>query len=74
MKVMLNLNNALKRDKKIKVGGAEPCWIPITYERISSFCYWCGKLGHTHKDCDSFYEMANENKDIVRKTYRMGNG
>lgn len=59
MKVLLNLNNALKRGTKIKVGNAEPCWIPITYERISSFCYWCGKLGHTHRDCDSFYERAD---------------
>lgn len=39
IKDMLNLNNAYKWGTKIKVEGAEPCWIPITYERISSFCY-----------------------------------
>lgn len=52
IKVNLDLNKALKKGTKIRMGGAEPCWIPIPYERLPSFCYWCGHLGHTSKDCE----------------------
>lgn len=34
MKIRMNLNNALKRGTKIRIGTSEPCWIPATYERI----------------------------------------
>lgn len=72
MKIRLNLENALKRGTKIRVGTSDPCWIPITYERISSFCYWCGKLGHTHKDCESFYERPNADAEITEKNMPYG--
>lgn len=72
MKVRLNLNNALKRGTKIKTGTSEPCWIPVTYKRISSFCYRCGKLGHTHKDCKSFYERPNADENIVERNMPYG--
>lgn len=42
MKIMLSLSTPLKRGTKIKMGGAAPVWIPVTYERLSYFCYWCG--------------------------------
>lgn len=72
MKIRLNLNNALKRGTKIRVGTSGPCWIPITYERISSFCYWCGKLGHTHKDCESFYERPNADVEVTEENMSFG--
>lgn len=56
MKVMVDLTKPLKRGIRIRIGSAEPCWIPVTYERFSSFCYWCGRLGHTIKDCEQYPE------------------
>lgn len=52
IRVNLDLTKPIKRGTKIRIGSAQPCWIPITYERLSSFCYWCGRLGHTSKDCE----------------------
>lgn len=56
LKIMLNLDKPLKRGTKVQIGKTAPCWIPATYERLPSFCYWCGKLGHNHKDCEKLLE------------------
>lgn len=34
--------------------------VPVTYERLPSFCYWCGLLGHTSKDCDKLHDTEDE--------------
>lgn len=56
MKIVIDLTKLLKRGTKIRIGNAEPCWVPVTYERLPSFCYWCGKLGHTTKDCEEYQD------------------
>lgn len=72
MKILLDLNNPLKRGVKIRIGTAEPCWIPVTYERLPSFCYWCGRLGHTYKDCDHYHERANTDNEITENNMPYG--
>lgn len=41
LKIMLKLDQPLKRGINIKIGKAPLCWILDTYERIPSFCYYC---------------------------------
>lgn len=60
MKVEIQLSKPLKRGIKVRIGTSEPCWLPITYERLPYFCYYCGRLGHTHKDCDQVEESEEE--------------
>lgn len=64
IRVVLDLNKPIKRGTKIKIGTSTPCWIPATYERLSSFCYWCGNLGHTTKDCEKLHELEDEQGQI----------
>lgn len=67
MKVMLDLNNPLKPGTIIKMGTIEHAWIPLTYGRLSSLCYWCGKLGHMYKDCEKYYDRPCVDTNIVEK-------
>lgn len=60
MKVRINLGKPLKRGTRIRIGNVEPCWLPVTYERLPSFCYWCGLLGHTHKDCSNVQDKEEQ--------------
>lgn len=66
---MLRLDKPMKRGTRVKIGNANPCWIPVTYERLPSFCYYCGKLGHTYKDCDSLHDHEVEDIDVEKFPY-----
>lgn len=72
LKIILDLNKPLKRGTHIRMGNVELCWIPITYERLPSFCYWCGKLGHSFKDCDDYHEQGIQEGDEVEKNLPYG--
>lgn len=72
MKILLQLEKPLKRGTKIKIGRSEPCWILVTYERLPSFCYFCGLLGHTHKDCGQVNEKDQEKNELDEETLPYG--
>lgn len=36
IRVVLDLSKPIKRGTKIRFGTAQPCWIPVTYERLPS--------------------------------------
>lgn len=52
LKVVLTLSKPLKRRTMVRLGAAEPLAIPVKYERLPTFCYFCGVVGHNAKDCD----------------------
>lgn len=33
-------------------------WVNIKYERLSDFCYECGKVGHTTQSCKEKVRMS----------------
>ena len=42
--------------KKITIEGGEGKWVWFKYERLPNFCYRCGLLSHTLKDCPELGE------------------
>nr|GMC74068.1 uncharacterized protein LOC109172169 [Ipomoea batatas] len=52
--VSMNVNSPLRNKMKIKKKGMEGAWIFFKYERLDTFCYFFGLLGHFAK----FYRGA----------------
>lgn len=69
LKVEINLEKPLKRGIKVRIREGEPRWLPITYDRLSSFCYYCGKLGYNVKDCEM---IESQTEDIGEKELPYG--
>ncbi|MBA0843434.1 hypothetical protein Goarm_000624 [Gossypium armourianum] len=51
IKVRLDVSLPLKRRKKIMVGKDRVFYARIQYEKLSLFCFMCGKLGHGETFC-----------------------
>lgn len=64
VRVAINVEKPLKRRMKIKREGDAWSWVNFKYERLSSFCFVCGKLGHAESDCSVVYD--NPDKEIAR--------
>lgn len=64
IRVTLNINKPLKRRMKIKREGGNWSWVNFKYERLGSFCFVCGIIGHTERDCNVVY--ANPEKEVGR--------
>lgn len=52
VRVRIDISRPLRRGVKIilndALGGS---WIPVQYERLPNFCFYCGIIGHLVKDC-----------------------
>lgn len=66
IRVALNVDKPLKRRIKIKREGNTWSWINFKYEKLGTFCFVCGVIGHSERDCAAVY--ANPNK-LDEKAY-----
>ena len=51
VRVMINVTKKLIRGKKITIEGGESRWVQLKFERLPNFCYWCGLLSHSLREC-----------------------
>ena len=51
VRVRIDVTKRLIRGKKITIERGEVRWVQFKYERLPNFCYRCGLLSHTLKDC-----------------------
>ena len=56
VKVDLQLDKPLRRGGKIASLEGEKFWVSFRYERLPTFCFHCGRLGHDLKHCQ---EISN---------------
>ena len=62
MRVRVDLH--LPIEKPLRKGGEgyitnmarERCWVSFKYERLPTFCFTCGKIGHDEKHCSMVFE------------------
>jgi hypothetical protein len=51
LKVRINVNNPLQQSWKVRANEGNYVQIFFKYEKLGIFCYLCGLLGHTDKNC-----------------------
>ncbi|XP_062099715.1 uncharacterized protein LOC133805549 [Humulus lupulus] len=64
VRVRINIEQPLKRRMKIQYSKRDFFWAEFKYERLPTFCFICGVLGHSEKFCIKLFEEEPEN--IVR--------
>lgn len=60
LKNSLDLRKPLKRGTVIKFQGRD-LWVDFKYERLPTFCFGCGRIGHQLKDCEEVKIPDDEN-------------
>jgi len=61
LKVRFDIRQSLKIGKKIKANGGEWCVVNFKYERLRTFCFVCGVLGHN----ENKYEVKFSRPDVT---------
>ncbi|KAJ8767776.1 hypothetical protein K2173_020716 [Erythroxylum novogranatense] len=63
IRVAIDIRKPLKRKMLIKWTGGENVCLEFKYERLNTFCYFCGIVGHTDKFCRLLYDYPNFPKE-----------
>ncbi|TYI74850.1 hypothetical protein E1A91_D07G233300v1, partial [Gossypium mustelinum] len=61
LRVLLNVQKPLRRGIFVSIGSGNKSWIPFKYEKLPTYCFGYGKLGHGIHDCSEF-TPAEKNK------------
>lgn len=64
VRVRMDVYKPLKRRMRIKWEGGQWSWVNFKYERLGTFCFVCGKIGHSDRDCSVVY--ANMGREVER--------
>ncbi|CAN0899447.1 hypothetical protein LINGRAHAP2_LOCUS20283 [Linum grandiflorum] len=57
IQVELDVRHPLKRTKKVRLHRDISALCKFRYERLQSFCFICGILGHTDKYCEAHFHF-----------------
>ncbi|XP_042988686.1 uncharacterized protein LOC122316216 [Carya illinoinensis] len=52
VRVSLDIRKPLLRGTRFSMGFEDSCWVRFSYERLSTFCFYCGCLGHGDRECE----------------------
>ena len=65
VRVRIDTTKRLIRGKKITIEGGESRWVSFKFERLPNFCYSCGLLDHSLKDCSDELDVTKEKEASI---------
>ncbi|CAN0921133.1 Uncharacterized protein At4g02000 [Linum grandiflorum] len=66
VRIILDVTKPLLIDKKVRQPRGEWLTGKFRYEKLPTFCFLCGRIGHVERHCAIFYRTANP-ETLVRK-------
>ncbi|XVF36329.1 hypothetical protein REPUB_Repub19eG0048900 [Reevesia pubescens] len=79
VRVLLNVTKPLKRCCKLSKPNGGTLLVMIRYERLSDFCFVCGRLDHHESKCDIAFQLKKRDGKVKREygqwlgaNYKMG--
>ncbi|KAH9779226.1 CCHC-type domain-containing protein [Citrus sinensis] len=69
LRVSLDVRKPLKRRMRLKRTGGDWFWVDFKYERLNVFCFICGLLGHTERNCPTLYDSIESNAPRLYGTW-----
>lgn len=60
LKVRIDVTRPLKQDWKVRARNGEWVSVVFKYERLGTFCFACGVLGHTDRTCEKLFEQDSD--------------
>ncbi|CAN1790281.1 hypothetical protein LINPERHAP1_LOCUS18765 [Linum perenne] len=57
LRVTIDIRQPLKREKKPRVAGGEWVMARFKYERLPTFCFIYGRIGHIDRQCEIRYRV-----------------
>ncbi|CAN1807844.1 Uncharacterized protein At4g02000 [Linum perenne] len=64
IRVRLDIREPLRREKTLKRPNGELALAKFRYEKLSTFCFICGRLGHIDRHCEIYFRLPDD--QIIR--------
>ena len=64
LRVLIDITKPLRRVQRFSLKNGVSALVEIKYERLPTFCFLCGVIGHIRRDC---VEVSEEDKDGDRQ-------
>ncbi|XP_031126222.1 uncharacterized protein LOC116028601 [Ipomoea triloba] len=63
VRTTIDVTKPLKAKMKMKKPGGEWFWVTLRYERLPSFCFHCGIIGHADKFCPEAFDKPMQSTE-----------
>ncbi|MBA0736548.1 hypothetical protein Gogos_010090 [Gossypium gossypioides] len=57
LRIKLNVQKPLRRGIFVSIGNWNRFWIHFKYEKLPTFCFGCGRLGHGLQECTGEFKV-----------------
>ena len=67
VRVLVDVTQPLCRGRVISLDDDKELWVSFKYERLPIICYWCGRLNHNDRDCETCIDSEGTLTEVDRE-------